>query len=197
MRIALEIVDVNNTELDDVVRRAQEALDEKDATLIRRVFESYLYVTDLIEDKDTSIRHLRQLFFGKRTEKTKAVVERHAEKPDAAPPDGTAAEAANESDKHQAHEPDKESANEPTSNAADTPACSGHGRNGADAYGGAERINVSHSSLNAGDPCPSCRRGTVYEKAPGVLVRIIGQPPVSATIYQLQKLRCNLCGQVC
>ena len=70
MRIALEIVDVNNTELDDVVRRAQEALDEKDATLIRRVFESYLYVTDLIEDKDTSIRHLRQLFFGKRTEKT-------------------------------------------------------------------------------------------------------------------------------
>jgi transposase len=196
MRIALEIVEVNNTELDDVVRRAQEALDEKDATLIRRVFESYLYVTDLIEDKDTSIRHLRQLFFGKRTEKTKAVVERHAEKPDAAPPDGTAAEAANESDKHQAHEPDKESSNEPTSNASDTPACSGHGRNGADAYGGAERIEVSHASLNAGDPCPSCRRGTIYEKAPGVLVRIIGQPPVSATIYQLQKLRCNLCGQV-
>jgi hypothetical protein len=29
-----------------------------------------------------------------------------------------------------------------------------------------------------------------------VLIRIIGQPPVSATIYQLQKLRCNLCGQV-
>jgi transposase len=55
---------------------------------------------------------------------------------------------------------------------------------------------VSHASLKPGDSCPSCRRGTVYEKTPGVVVRIIGQPPVSATIYQLQKLRCNLCGQV-
>src|SRR5208282_4277817 len=31
---------------------------------------------------------------------------------------------------------------------------------------------------------------------PGVVVRIIGQPPLAATIYQLQKLRCHLCGQV-
>jgi transposase len=29
-----------------------------------------------------------------------------------------------------------------------------------------------------------------------VLVRITGQPPLAATIYQLQKLRCHLCGQV-
>jgi hypothetical protein len=29
-----------------------------------------------------------------------------------------------------------------------------------------------------------------------VLVRITGQPPLAATFYQLQKLRCHLCGQV-
>jgi transposase len=50
--------------------------------------------------------------------------------------------------------------------------------------------------LTAGDPCPACGQGTVYEKAPGVVVRITGQPPLAATIYQLQKLRCHLCGQV-
>src|SRR5512135_3660370 len=43
---------------------------------------------------------------------------------------------------------------------------------------------------------PPVVRGTVYEKAPGVLVRITGQPPLAATIYELQKLRCHLCGQV-
>jgi hypothetical protein len=32
--------------------------------------------------------------------------------------------------------------------------------------------------------------------APGVLIRFVGQAPVQATIYQLQKLRCGLCGQV-
>ena len=49
---------------------------------------------------------------------------------------------------------------------------------GADAYRGAERIAVAQASLSAGDPCPACGQGTVYEKAPGVVVRISGQPPL-------------------
>jgi transposase len=37
----------------------------------------------------------------------------------------------------------------------------------------------------------------MYEVAqPGVLVRIVGQAPVQARVYELQKLRCNLCGKV-
>ncbi|MHB2007138.1 MAG: IS66 family transposase, partial [Acidobacteriaceae bacterium] len=31
---------------------------------------------------------------------------------------------------------------------------------------------------------------------PGVLVRLVGQAPVAATVYELEKLRCNLCGEV-
>src|SRR5262249_30817523 len=44
--------------------------------------------------------------------------------------------------------------------------------------------------------CPACGKGTVYDKVPGVLVRITGQPPLAAVIYHVQKLRCHLCGQV-
>src|SRR6266404_6189498 len=94
MRNAPEIIEVNSTELDDVLRRVEETLDEKDSTLIRKVFQSYAYVTGLVEDKNTSIRRLRQLFFGGRTEKTAAVVGRGAEKPDAPPPSGAAADTA-------------------------------------------------------------------------------------------------------
>ena len=79
---------------------------------------------------------------------------------------------------------------------SDTTAAKGHGRNGAEAYRGAVRVDVPHPSLRAGDACPACGQGTVYDKAPGVLVRITGQPPLAAKIYQLQKLRCHLCGQV-
>src|SRR5947209_889812 len=61
---------------------------------------------------------------------------------------------------------------------------------------GAERVEIPHPSLTAGDACPACGRGTVYAKTPGVLVRITGQPPLAARIYELQKLRCHLCGQV-
>jgi transposase len=49
--------------------------------------------------------------------------------------------------------------------------------------------------ISAGDPCPECEKGTVYETSrPGVLVRIVGQSPIQAKVYELQKLRCNLCG---
>src|SRR5437764_3660424 len=74
MRSALELVDVDSDRLEEVLRRAERSLDEKDAELIRAVFESYAYVTDLVEDKNTTIRRLRQLFFGSRTETTEAVV---------------------------------------------------------------------------------------------------------------------------
>jgi transposase len=77
-----------------------------------------------------------------------------------------------------------------------TPA-NGHGRNGADAYTGAEKIEVPLASLQAGDPCPKCGEGTLYKtNRPGVLVRLVGQAPVGAKVYYLQKLRCNPCGAV-
>jgi transposase len=186
---APEIIEVDPTQLEDVLRRVEEALDEKDATLIRQVFVSYVYVTDLVEDKKTSIRRLRELLFGKRTEKTAAVVGRPTDKPEATPPNGAAADTVSATG-----EPVGGEEKEADTDAA--PAPPGHGRNGADAYAGATRIEVPHPSLSAGDPCPACKDGTVYEKAPGVLVRITGQPPLGATIYELQKLRCHLCGQV-
>jgi transposase len=56
---------------------------------------------------------------------------------------------------------------------------------------------VKHESLQPGDACPSCGKGTVYETGrPGVLVRLVGQAPIQAKVYELQKLRCNLCGEV-
>jgi transposase len=62
---------------------------------------------------------------------------------------------------------------------------------------GAEKVGVPHESLKPGDACPNCKKGTVYETAePGRLVRIRGQAPLGATVYELQKLRCNLCGQI-
>ena len=55
---------------------------------------------------------------------------------------------------------------------------------------GAARIAASRAI-----PARSATKGTVYEtNRPGVLVRLMGQAPVRALVYYLQKLRCNLCG---
>ena len=58
MRNVPELVEVDSTRLEEVLRRVEQSLDEKDAALVRAVFESYAYVSDLVEDKNTSIRRL-------------------------------------------------------------------------------------------------------------------------------------------
>lgn len=190
MRHAPEIIEVDSNQVEEVLRRVEQALDEKDAQLIRAVFQSYAYVADLVEDKNTSIRRLRQLFFGARTEKTANVVARSAD-PAAAPvaPGVTTASAGGDGPASTETSAATEAENSPS-------AVPGHGRNGADAYRDATRVEVAHPHLAAGDPCPACHEGTVYEKTAGIIVRITGQPPLTATIYELQKLRCALCGQV-
>jgi transposase len=73
----------------------------------------------------------------------------------------------------------------------------GHGRNGAEAFGGAQKVEITHQSLKHGDRCPECGEGNVYgQKEPKVLVRIVGQAPLAATVYSLERLRCGACGQV-
>jgi transposase len=87
--------------------------------------------------------------------------------------------------------------------AADTPpepekpVPAGHGRNGADAFTGANRVAIAHATLQSGDPCPGCREGKVYrQKEPATLIRIIGQAPLEATVFEMERLRCNACGEV-
>jgi transposase len=73
----------------------------------------------------------------------------------------------------------------------------GHGRNGSSSYTGAQKVAVPHPELHAGDACPGCEKGKVYpQKEPRTLVRIVGQAPLAATVYELDRLRCNLCGEV-
>jgi transposase len=78
-----------------------------------------------------------------------------------------------------------------------TPQPPGHGRNGADAFNGARKVDIKHHKLTHGDRCPECGRGNVYgQKEPKLLVRVIGQAPLAATVYSLERLRCGACGQV-
>ena len=73
----------------------------------------------------------------------------------------------------------------------------GHGRTPASAYTGATTVAVPHPDLKHGDPCPECPKGKVYaQKDPRPLVRVVGQAPLAATVYELEQLRCNACGQV-
>ena len=77
------------------------------------------------------------------------------------------------------------------------PAPDGHGRNGAAAFTGAHRVAVAHTTLHSGDRCPECCRGKVYRQTePATLIRFVGHAPLEATVFEMERLRCNACGQV-
>jgi len=73
----------------------------------------------------------------------------------------------------------------------------GHGRCGAAGFTGANRVSIAHATLHAGDSCPECRQGKVYhQKEPATLVRFVGHAPLEATVFEMERLRCNACGEV-
>jgi hypothetical protein len=79
----------------------------------------------------------------------------------------------------------------------ETSAPAGHGRNAASAFSGAEKVSAQHAQLKPGDPCPECYAGRVYrQKEPKTLIRIVGQAPVKATVFEMERLRCNACCQI-
>jgi transposase len=187
------ILDLDMHRLEDVLRRAEEALPEEDYAILKAVVESYSYIADLVGEKNTSITRLRKLLFGAQTEKTAAVLGKQKTPP-------SPASSTSDASKEASPPTPAATAGETVAGDAaegDDTAVKGHGRNGAEAYTGAEQIRVPHATLQAGDPCPKCEEGTVYElKHPGVLVRLVGQPPIGAKVYYLQKLRCGLCGEL-
>lgn len=73
----------------------------------------------------------------------------------------------------------------------------GHGRNGVDKFTGADRVQSQlDAELESGCLCGGCLRGKLYDAPSEQVLRFLGKPPIQATVYELEKRRCNLCGQL-
>jgi transposase len=178
-----EIIDVNSQQIEELLdRAAANTLRQEDTELMRQIFASYAQFFQIVGNKNTTIARLRKMLFGASTEKTEKVVG-NTDEPDSPVSDDSCGEHDDSSDNTATGE-------DPSQRPP------GHGRYGADDYPGADQVTVTHPTLAVGDDCPQCQQGTLYEKTPSVLVRFVGQAPLQATVYRLQKLRCHLCGKV-
>src|SRR6516164_1502957 len=169
MKAVDEVIEVDREELQAMLERKREALGEEDYQKLQKLLRAFSYLSDLIGEKDTTISDLRALLMKPSTEKTEKVLKRVGLEP---------------SSKVHATSPEAK-------------AKPGHGRNGVETYCGGVRIPVAHRSLQSGDRCPGCLKGKVYEqKEPGLRIRVVGEAPIGATVYGLERLRCNLCGEI-
>lgn len=69
----------------------------------------------------------------------------------------------------------------------------GHGRLSAFAYQTAQDVLITHPELKVGDLCPEKCGERLYEREPGILLRIQGQPLATVIRYHIQRLRCSYC----
>ena len=176
MKPGREVIEVNFAELTALLERArQEPLGDADCQRLQGAIQALNYLIEMIGEKDTTIGRLRALLAKPSTEKTRKVLEKAGV---GATPPGSSSPPPGATPSGQKPKP-------------------GHGRNGAAAYRGANRVKIAHPSLKPGNRCPRCLKGKVYEqKEPARRIRVVGQAPLAATVYELERLRCNLCGDV-
>jgi len=171
---APEQIDLNLEQVNELLKRVEAGcLQDGDYQIIKAMAQTIELLSQCVDEKATSIRRLLRMLFGLRTEKLKNVIE------DKEKSDSSKSSQENTTDKSNKSKP------------------KGHGRNAAADYTGAEQIKVDHPSLKPKDNCPGCLKGILYEmKVPKVVVRITGKAPIGGKVYQMQKLRCNLCGEI-
>ncbi|HEN47296.1 MAG TPA: IS66 family transposase [Mizugakiibacter sp.] len=195
-----KIVKLDAAELEEILKRAESrTFSDQDYKIVITIIKAYVQVLALLQKGKVSISRLKKMIFGSSTEKTSSVVETDRSSPsqDESTDSSDKTDSSDDSD----DKPDSggmpNSADKPSSSPSKPPA-KGHGRNGADAYSGAEQTEVPHESLQAGEPCPECEDGSrLYQMTEsGTFVEIVGQAPLGGTVYTLQKLRCNFCGKI-
>ena len=157
---------------------------EGDYELIKAMVETIVLLSEAVDDKASSIKRLLQMLFGHSTEKLKNV-ERLADKD----------EEEGSKEKLPSDEPKPPSDNSPIDDKKKKR--KGHGRKGVDDYPGADKIHTPYGKLKSGDLCPLCLEGKVYVMTePKQTIRFTARAPIHATIFEKERMRCNLCGAI-
>ena len=172
-----ERIDLSAEQAGSLIERVRSrSLDEKDYEVLVGIIETVLFLHQALSRKSHSIQRLLRRIFGVKTESATNILKDSSDKVS------------------------RESGSPSGSKSTPKEGCAGkrgHGRNGADSYPRARRIPVTHEDHRSGDPCPLCPKGKLYlMSAPAVVVRMRGHAPVEPAIFECERLRCNLCGEV-
>jgi len=200
---ALKQIELNMDDIDALLERIEsKSLLDGDYEIIKAMTETIVCLNQALEQKDISIKRLLKRLFGVKTEKREKVLKEAEKNTSSSSKDGTDEPV---DDKNQSDSPENGAESPANQNSSDdkgkktdeTKTSKGHGRNGIAAFTGATEEYIEHPTIKHGQNCPLCLKGKIYKvKMPSVTIKFSGSSPLQATIYKLEKLRCNLCGAI-
>lgn len=167
-------IELTSEELEALLKRVESGnLQAGDYEVIKSMAETIAYLGHVADQKGIQVARLLRSLFGSTSEKRETILSED----ESNPTDPGGSESSEESES-------KDSKKKPK----------GHGRRRAADYTGAETHEVKHAELKAGADCPECEDGTLYQQPPSVVVRVKAGPPIAARVYEIERLRCGLCG---
>ncbi len=186
-------------------RLLDKSLSDRDYEDLLGMLEVIVTLNEALRQKDVSIKRLLKRIFGIKTEKRDKLFDNKGKPEDAPSPptdgnsDGDSKQSPGEPS-DDSHSSEDKSGSEDTGNGEEKSTVlsgKGHGRNGADDFTGAERKRVEDADLKPGQKCPLlCPNGRLYPLKPGLTLCFSGNAPVTGTIFEADRLRCNACGAV-
>jgi hypothetical protein len=121
-----------------IERMQQESLIKPDYPVLVAIVRNYFTLDQMHREQSHTLLRFVNRLFGHHTEKAKEVLKDPCpEKQRSSPSSSAESESPKEKPK-------------------------GHGRNGASAYEGAQKVCIPHPCYKAGDRCPLCPKGKLY-----------------------------------
>src|SRR5262249_29050784 len=151
-----------------LARLEANTLTAEDRQVLGKVLTFYFWLLFALREAKLSLKRLKALVFGEKPKKPRPPSSGGTSSGGGASGDGTEGSTSR-----------RESTAAPAS-PAQKPPPPGHGRQGADVYRAAQRVECCHEALAVGERCPACGRGRLYRLPPGVEMRLDGNALLSA-----------------
>jgi transposase len=171
-----EKIELNQNKVDDLENEILSGnISKNTQDLLIKIINWAVWVNNVLELKSLSMKRFKRMIFGSKTEKVKK------EKPDKKDNDkGDGSSSGNGN-----NPPPKKKTKK-----------TGNGKTTATNYNSSNTEFHAHETLSPGDTCPACGKSKLYKYAPSVLVTFNGNQPITTTKHEVQRLRCNGCGEL-
>jgi hypothetical protein len=175
-----EIPTTNPSDIEGLIKRFENnQLSDSDKQLVTRLLRFLISLLGMVQRKNATIARLKKMLFGPGGDKQ---------------PQENQATAATD---NETSAPDSNDAPQQSTAArtAERKVRKGHGRRAAAQYTGANKVLCRDDNLQAGGKCPHPHcQGRLYDpKEFQEFIRFTARPPIDATLYQQQVLRCRAC----
>lgn len=182
---------VNEQELHGLRQRITDRkIEDQDWDLIDRYLLLLLRLSQVLQYGKIRMKKIARMLFGKRTEKEKNEKKKNPPEDPPPSPSGEGETPAGSAQGKQGTESGSAVENQ------DADVKKGHGRRPASDYQNAETVICPLCHNKPGDLCPACGKGRLRPMPAEVTIRFTGNPPVTATKYAQERVRCDTCGQI-